>query len=192
MDAADVEALIDALDPGRDFGEFSYEEIVAQVRDGELAISPGLTSDPLLRNTATGKAVKGTGQTVALQSVKDLAELRAHIKTVAGREWLDSRLLGTWEPPHAGAITDRDEIYNQMMVAIRNHESGWEKLAMFHLQQHVGKPRETGQGGMGKAVELLINKLGAGGEQTSTEIRIVEQPLVESRTAMPGFEVDHE
>ncbi len=61
MESVDNEDLIQALDPARDYGERSYEQVVEGVRTGVLKLEAGLTV-PVLKDAQTNLVVKGTGR----------------------------------------------------------------------------------------------------------------------------------
>ena len=53
--------LLDQLDTERDYGDRSYDEVVEAVGRGELRLEAGRNL-PVIREAATNRAVKGTGQ----------------------------------------------------------------------------------------------------------------------------------
>lgn len=55
----DTEALIGLLDPKRDYGERSYEDVISGIRDGSLLIEPGNSLPQLC--TAKHQYIKGSG-----------------------------------------------------------------------------------------------------------------------------------
>lgn len=55
-----VSSLIDKLDPHRDYGERTYEEVLSGIRSGAIIIREG-NNLPQLVDAATGRAIKGTG-----------------------------------------------------------------------------------------------------------------------------------
>lgn len=57
----DEGSLLDKLDPSRDYGDRTYDEVVEAVKSGELALSPGQTL-PIIRDARTNKVVPGTGR----------------------------------------------------------------------------------------------------------------------------------
>lgn len=59
--AADMEALLDQLDPDRDYGDRSLDDVKREVRAGALLIKPSGTRHPLLSDASTGKRVTGSG-----------------------------------------------------------------------------------------------------------------------------------
>ena len=129
--------LINLLDPGRDYGERTYEAVVAGVKDGSVLIHPGQRL-PVLRDARTGRPVKGTGQppqdevtaqqrflsrmrTLALDDVDDLyAEMRAFAKSTGDprhyKNILD--LFGK-----VGEVRGGDEIGKALQMLIERMET---------------------------------------------------------------------
>lgn len=57
---SESESLIGNLDPTRDYGERSYEQVVAEVRAGALILRPGRFGLPMISDAATGMRIKGS------------------------------------------------------------------------------------------------------------------------------------
>lgn len=53
--------LVSQLDPNRDYGSRTYEQVVAEVESGALILAPGKTL-PVIRDAKTNHAVSGTGR----------------------------------------------------------------------------------------------------------------------------------
>ena len=71
------EELIQQLDPKRDYGVRTYEDVVREVREGKLILKEGPTHQPLINDTR-GLAVKGTGT----WKIQQPSEPRIHTKAV--------------------------------------------------------------------------------------------------------------
>ena len=52
--------LFDSLDPDKDYGESTVEEVRHNVVSGNFALTPGLNGRPIITNTRTGRRVRGT------------------------------------------------------------------------------------------------------------------------------------
>lgn len=64
---ADTEELIALLDPERDYGDLSFEQVVERVRAGDLLLSPGYNL-PIIRDRGTNHTVRGTGAPIGVGS----------------------------------------------------------------------------------------------------------------------------
>jgi hypothetical protein len=100
----DSDELVRSLDPRRDYGERSYDEIVAEVRTGRLPLEPGRSSLPVIRDPATNRPVKGTGQ----PRVPDDQELARW-----GRRRFNER-----------AAADFDAVYEALLEAAKRGDVG--------------------------------------------------------------------
>ena len=125
------------LDPDRDYGHRSFEEVVAGVHKGTLLLEEGLVV-PVIRDATTGQVVKGTGQSIA--EVDNIEGKRAwsHRFQQLGRHSFD-------------------ELYEQLIDLCR---SGNFKALEYFFNRMSGKPSELRTEGSTKATELLIEKLG--------------------------------
>lgn len=52
--------LLDSLDPDKDYGESTVEEVRHNVVSGNFSLAPGLNGRPIITNVRTGRRVKGT------------------------------------------------------------------------------------------------------------------------------------
>lgn len=94
-----VELLIEQLDPFRDYGERSYEEVVEGVRNGTIRIWPGHTLPQLALQGQQG-IIKGSGRPVAKPPGETLPQ------------WGRARF-------NRLAAEDFDEAYAALMQAVR-------------------------------------------------------------------------
>jgi len=58
---AETKALVDLLDPERDYGDRHFNEVLDGIYNGTLRIEPG-NNLPMLKEVANGKTIKGTGR----------------------------------------------------------------------------------------------------------------------------------
>ena len=126
--------LISELDPDRDYGDRSYEEVVDDVKSSRLAIEPGQRL-PVLRDATTRRPVKGTGQPLQNESPHEFSRKRV-------REWMADNLEDFLEAMRKGAIEDRDP--------------RWAKLA---LEYGISKPIEVREFDKSPLLGLLMEKL---------------------------------
>jgi len=113
----EIQTLVDQLDPERDYGEFSYHEIVDGCLDGRFVIKAG-DPVPILRNK--GKSMKGTGRTLELAKPRE----RKHFVT-RFEEY---------------ATNDFEVAYNSLMDLVKKRDV---KAVMYFMDRVMGKPRET-------------------------------------------------
>ncbi len=163
--------LIADLDPARDYGDRSYEEVVDAIHGGHLRIEASNGEHPILKDASTGRVVKGTGSSgIAVIPQKDLVEMAKERRHSEGRAWFEGRLLGDYDRP-AGPLNDRDMVYDRAMTIISNGSKGSDKLIEFFLTQHIGKPRETSSNTGATLMEMILTKLGEGME---AKVQIIE------------------
>tara|TARA_R100000315_G_scaffold58730_1_gene34048 strand:+ start:3844 stop:4302 length:459 start_codon:yes stop_codon:yes gene_type:complete len=112
-----VEELITELDPNRDYGERSYTDVVDGVRNGYIAISPGMPT-PILRDIGRGVTIKGTGRPVVTHEHR-------------------SSNLARFE--ERGEV-EFDSAFEAFMQNVMN---GDVKAQMYFFDRMLGKPRES-------------------------------------------------
>lgn len=56
----ETQKFIEKLDPSRDYGELSFDDVVRGIRTGAITASEG-NHLPQLKDSTTGRAIKGTG-----------------------------------------------------------------------------------------------------------------------------------
>jgi hypothetical protein len=129
----DSEELIGSLDPRRDYGDRTYEEVVAHVRAGQLRLEPGRSTLPVIRDPATNRPVKGTGQ----PPVPDDAEFPRW-----GRRRFNER-----------AAADFDAVYEALVQAATRGDVRAQKL---FVETFLGRPREAVVPADDRTLELLL------------------------------------
>lgn len=67
--ATSLDDLIAQLNPDRDYGR-PFEDVLRDVRDGALVLSPGAGRQPLIQEAGSGVFVKGTGRRPGSQEYK--------------------------------------------------------------------------------------------------------------------------
>ena len=70
MTSLTVSDLVSRLDPARDYGDRTYEQVVQDVHAGNLVLSPGAGQQPLIQEVGSGIFVKGTGRRAGSQEFK--------------------------------------------------------------------------------------------------------------------------
>lgn len=131
--ATSLDTLIASLDPTRDYGERSYEDVVEQARSGLLVLEPGQGGIPVIRDGVTYKAVRGTAKAI----VHNIAP-----NEQARRQWRQRFL------------DDEPELYAAAKNAVLN--KGDMKALELLLKYGVGDHREGGSDAGTKAVEMLF------------------------------------
>jgi hypothetical protein len=129
----DIDEMVAMLDPDRDYGERTFDDVVKAVRDGSISASPGHPV-PMLRIGAM--SVKGSGAPVALANA------------TKQRPW-----LAKFEER---ASTDFDAVYESLLTSAINGEV---KAQMYFLDRLLGKPRETRDGGNSEMLSAFIGAL---------------------------------
>lgn len=64
-----LQDLISSLDPQRDYGR-PFEDVLRDVHEGALILSPGAGRQPLIQESGSGVFVKGTGRRPGSQEYK--------------------------------------------------------------------------------------------------------------------------
>ncbi len=70
-----AQALIAQLDPGRDYGDLTYQQIIAGIRDGHVIIEQSRAGDPPVLSDLNGRLLRGTGQRPGALSPRALGRL---------------------------------------------------------------------------------------------------------------------
>lgn len=132
MELVPADPLIVQLDPARGYGDLSFEQVVAGVQDGRYAISPGARL-PVLRDTATGRALKGSGQP---------PQNGVSVQQAALRDFRER------------AVDDIDEAYDLLMKGMREGDPRWAKLYWENLLGKMGESK--GGDAMVEAFKVFI------------------------------------
>ncbi len=136
--------LVSQLDPQRSYGDLSFDEVVAGVQSGRFTIAPG-TRLPVLKDAATGRMIKGSGQ-VSQQGVS--------IQQAAIREFREL------------AADDMHEAYGLLLAGMRSGDPRFSKL---YWENFLGKMGESkGGDAMATAFTALIEAL------QKPEVRTIE------------------
>ena len=129
----DIDEMVALLDPDRDYGERTFDDVVKGVRDGSISASPGHPV-PMLRVGAM--SVKGSGAPVAL------------VNAPKQRPW-----LAQFEER---ASTDFDAVYESLLASALDGEV---KAQMYFLDRLLGKPRESRDAGNSEMLSAFIGAL---------------------------------
>tara|TARA_B100001123_G_scaffold403419_1_gene491900 strand:- start:117 stop:578 length:462 start_codon:yes stop_codon:yes gene_type:complete len=118
--------LIELLDPNRDYGERTYDEVVGGIRAGKIRILPPSGSKhPILRNTDVPSGIhpiiKGSGRVTTVE---------ANTKNPPATK---ARFM-------ARAVDDFDSVYESMIESATQGDVRAQKLFM---EMFVGRPKEA-------------------------------------------------
>lgn len=127
--------LLEALDPNRDYGDRTFEEVVEQVQAGALILLPGI-GNPVIKDVATGKTVKGTG------------------KVIAGEDSDKRRVIQSKFLERAEA--DFDEVYASIMESVNKGDVRAMKL---WVETVIGKPGEMRPTGGADIMEKIFEAM---------------------------------
>lgn len=129
-DARNLPSLLDLLDPGRDYGDRSFEQVVDGIKSGEIVIESGWRL-PVLRDAKTNRAIKGTGRPPTAG---------VSVQQAALREFRER------------AIEDLPEAYDILFAGMKAGDPRWGKI---YWEITVGKMGEM-RGGDAMAVALKL------------------------------------
>jgi len=122
--------LIAMLDPGRDYGERSYEQVIEEIEEGKLAILEGVRL-PVVRSTETNLTVKGSG---------------AYPGTGNRADWMKKEF-------EAYALDDFREWYDALKKA---GMSGDVRAMKIYFEQTLGRPKEISNSQLPELFEKLL------------------------------------
>lgn len=144
------QSLVALLDPNRDYGERTFEQVKDEIARGVLVIEPGHTL-PVIREAATHRSIKGTGRPPGIGDVK---VSRAYIERKFG-----ANKKAIWNAIYKGAVEQGDP--------------RWGKLL---LEYGLGKPVENASN-FNEGVMALLQQLAAGQNTRTETVRevIIEQ-----------------
>lgn len=125
--------LISSLDPKRNYGIRTYEQVVQQVQQGLLVLAPGTGGIPVIRDSETKLMVQGTG---------------AGVPTNLAPNEQSRRYFRENFVEHA------PELFQAAYLAVMN--KGDMKALELLLKYGVGDHREGGTDAGTKAVEMLF------------------------------------
>ena len=120
MKDKETEDLIALLDPAKDYGDRSYEEIVSGCRDGSIHIEPGHPT-PILRHVGRGVSIKGTGAPLTVKNQG--GEKKSWVTIFEDR-----------------GATDVDAVYDALIASATG---GDVKAQQYYFDRMLGKPRES-------------------------------------------------
>jgi len=148
-----TEGLIELLDPNRDYGERSYEQVCEQVRKGELTIKPPVYNNmPVLRDpSANGRLVRGSG--------------RSHVSEVERDIQTKGRFL-------ARAQEDFDAVYESLVDSATRGDVRAQKVFM---EMFVGRPKEMVEVITNDTVRDLFEGLSKKRRERHTVVEVVQQ-----------------
>ena len=149
LSMADKSDLIDRLDPARNYGPRTYEQVKSEVSRGLLVLEPG-HSVPVIRDAASHKSVKGTGRPPGSSDTK---VSRAYIERRFG-----NNKKAIWDAIFKGAVEEGDP--------------RWGKLL---LEYGLGKPMENSSN-FNEGVLVLLQKLTAG---QASRVETVRETIIE-------------
>ena len=125
-----TDELVQQLDPNRDYGPRTFEQVKEEIARGAIVIEPGL-SLPVLKDVASRKTIKGTG----LAAVRNPAEW--------SRSLIREKFAGDAEALYEAA---------KNAVLIKGDMKALELL----LKYGVGDHREQGSDAGSRAVDALM------------------------------------
>jgi hypothetical protein len=120
VSTAELRAL---LDPERDYGERTYEQVLADVDAGKLRLGPGHNL-PQIFDTETGRTVKGTGMSPNVGSGPQHAALATFRRK---------------------ALDDVDEAYRELRTGMKTGDPRFHKIFWEQLIGKVGEVRAVGE-----------------------------------------------
>ena len=130
---SDTDDLIRLLDPHRDYGPRSFDDVVADVRAGRLRLEPGRGALPVIRDPSTGHPARGTGQPPASQE----AEVQ---------RWSRRRF-------NERAAADLDAVYDALIAAATHGDM---RAAKLFFEVLLGRPREALAAADDRTLEVLL------------------------------------
>lgn len=133
-----LDSMIAALDPDRDYGEYTLPDMAARIRDGIVRISPPYegTKQPILFDAVTGKRVKGSGVPVP----RGTADVRV---------WARSRF-------NERAAEDLDSVYDDLILACH---SGDPRALKLYFEMFLGQPKPQGGATNDDVFRMMLEKI---------------------------------
>ena len=146
--APSLDEMINLLPLDRNYGDRSYDDVVRQLRSGELRAAPGHRI-PQLFDAKTNRIVKGSGTPIMTQGVTAHQKIAAEMRNMA--------------------VDDIEMVYHNLIDKIRRTEDPrWTKI---FLEFTVGKVSEArGADGMADAINKLIDMI----DKRPPEVREIE------------------
>ena len=147
-----TEELIADLDPTRDYSPYTYDEVVEEIRHGNIAITPG-SNYPVLR-TIEGQPVKGSGRPARTTDlVVSMRRLRDHENN---RDWFDKQMTGVRDDLGKSV---RQAVFDKGLETIMEGKHGHEILVRWYLENHTGKAKESSNSALDVLAETLLAAL---------------------------------
>ncbi len=115
-----TEELVELLDPERDYGERSYEQVVTEVESGALVVIPNGGRHPVIRQKDGGFVIKGSGRVNSTGIEHGMRETK--------RQFMER------------AAGDFDAVYESMITSATKGDVRAQKLFM---ELYVGRPTEA-------------------------------------------------
>jgi len=144
------EDLISLLDPGRDYGDRTYSDVVSGVLDGTIHISPGQRL-PVLWDTGARHVIKGTGQP---------PQTGVSVQQAALREFRER------------AIDDLPEAYSLLIDGMRKGDPRYDKIYWENLMGKIGEVK--GGDAMAVAFKALIDAMQTPQMRTVTVTDVID------------------
>ena len=127
--------LVNQLDPERNYGDLTFEQVVSGVQNGAILIEPG-SRLPVLRSATTGLAIKGTGRP---------PQTGVSAQQAALREFRER------------AVDDLPEAYELLLQGMRAGDPRFHKIYFENLMGKMGETR--GGDAMATAFTALIEAM---------------------------------
>lgn len=137
--------LIARLDPERDYGERTFEQVINQVGDGRLFLEPGANL-PVIKDTASGRMVRGSG------------------RVPGGTQGPRQHAMAEF---YRLALDDLPEAYRYLWKGIQTGD--YHFLDIYFKNVMPKQPEVRGGDEMGKAFQMMIERM-AQPEQRTVEI----------------------
>ena len=127
--------LIYTLDPTRDYGDRSYDQVVTEIESGALMVIPSAKGgQPIIRQKVGGFLIKGSGRTNDSNIERGMKETK--------------RLF------MARAADDFDSVYESVVTSANKGDVRAQKLFM---ELYVGRPKEVSEGANEKMMDKLLD-----------------------------------
>lgn len=157
---SDVDGLIASLDPDRNYGERTYEQVVAEVRAGALNLSPGRFGIPRITDAQTNRAVAGTGQPPVAEGSSP-------------RDWGNARFRQL-------AAEHFETAWGQLVQGMHPDHKSADKFHKIFWETFLGKPGESRSQLLDKVAETLLAAAASSSSSTLTAEDITDAEFREA------------
>lgn len=158
---SDSVARIPTLDPDRDYGERTYEQVVEEVRAGKLTLLEGRFGLPRIVDAETGKTVKGT----AMPPVSG---------EVSPRDWGNARFRQL-------AAEHFETAWAQLVEGMDPSHKAADKFHKLFWETFLGKPGESRSQLLDAVAEKLLTAASSSSQSALTAEDVTELPPGEFR-----------